>query len=102
MQTEQSIPTYLTEDFSLYLENMTSLDDPENPDLLANYLSNLFEKLKAMPLLFSGMIDQLAMAISSKVKIDSKGLAKLNLVEEPLWSQLYLLQYVTLLLLVLD
>tara|TARA_R110002050_G_scaffold69524_2_gene150534 strand:- start:750 stop:1226 length:477 start_codon:yes stop_codon:yes gene_type:complete len=88
MQTEQSLPDYLTDDFSLYLENMTSLADPENPDLLANYLSNLFEQLKAMPLLFSGMVDQLAMAITSKIKIDSKKLAEINLAEEPTWAEI--------------
>ena len=86
MQPEASIPDYLTDDFSLYLENMTSLADPENPDLLSNYLSNLFEQLKAMPLLFSGMVDQLAMAISTKVRIDSKNLSKIELSEEPDWQ----------------
>lgn len=88
MQTEQSIPEYLAEDFSLYLENMTSLADPENPDLLSNYLSNLFDQLKAMPLLFSGMVDQLAMAISSKIKIDSKNLAKIDLAQDPSWLEI--------------
>lgn len=87
MQTEQSLPDYLTDDFSLYLENMTSLADPENPDLLANYLSNLFEQLKSMPLLFNGMVDQLAMAISTQIKVDSKQLAKMNLTQEPSWSE---------------
>lgn len=86
MQSEQSVPAYLTDDFSLYLENMTSLADPENPELLSNYLSNLFEQLKAMPLLFSGMVDQLAMSISSKIKIDSKNLAKIDLSQEPTWA----------------
>jgi hypothetical protein len=57
MQTATSLPDYLTDDFSLYLENMISLTDPENPDLLSNYLSNLFEQLKNMPLLFNGMVD---------------------------------------------
>ena len=87
MQTETSLPDYLTDDFSLYLENMTSLADPENPDLLSNYLSNLFEQLKTMPLLFSGMVDQLAMAISTKVRIDSKNLAKIELNKEPSWGE---------------
>ncbi len=39
-----------------------------------------------MPLLFSGMVDQLAMAISNKIKIDGKKLAKINLAEEPTWG----------------
>jgi hypothetical protein len=88
MQPETSLPDYLQDDFSLYLENMTSLADPENPDLLANYLSNLFEQLKQMPLLFNGMVDQLAMAISTKVRIDSKNLAKVVLTTEPSWSEI--------------
>lgn len=87
MQSEISVPEYLTDDFSLYLENMTSLADPENPDLLSNYLSNLFAQLKIMPLLFNGMVDQLAMAISTKIKIDSKNLAKIELTEDPSWAE---------------
>ena len=88
MQTEKSIPDYLADDFSLYLENMTSLADPENPDLLSNYLSNLFEQLTQMPLIFSGMIDQLAMAISTKVRIDSKSLEKIALSDDTSWAEI--------------
>lgn len=88
MQSEKKVPDYLADDFSLYLENMDSLADPENPELLANYLSNLFEQLKQVPLLFSGMVDQLAMAISTKVRIDSKNLAKLALNNEPTWGEI--------------
>jgi len=86
MQTEASIPEYLSGDFSMYLENMNSLADPENPDLLSHYLSNLFKQLQEMPLLFTGMPDQLAMAIATKVRIDSKSLAKIELSEEPSWA----------------
>ena len=86
MQVETNLPDYLTDDFSMYLENMNSLTDPENPDLLSNYLSNLFEQLKQMPLLFEGMADQLAMAISTKVRIDSKNLSKIELTVEPSWD----------------
>lgn len=88
MQSEKKVPDYLADDFSLYLENMDSLADPENPELLANYLSSLFEQLKQMPLLFSGMVDQLAMAISTKVRIDSKNLAKVDLNDEPAWDDI--------------
>jgi hypothetical protein len=86
MPPETNLPDYLADDFSLYLENMTSLADPENPDLLSNYLSNLFEQLRQMPLLFNGMVDQLAMAISTKIRIDNKKLAKLSLTSAPSWS----------------
>ncbi len=86
MQVETNLPDYLTDDFSMYLENMNSLTDPENPDLLSNYLTNLFEQLKQMPLLFEGMADQLAMAISTKVRIDSKNLSKIELTVEPSWD----------------
>ena len=88
MQTDISLPDYLTDDFSMYLENMTSLADPENPDLLTNYLINLFEQLKQIPLLFNGMADQLAMAISSKVRVDSKKLKKIDLSIEPSWEEI--------------
>lgn len=87
MQVETNLPDYLTDDFSMYLENMNSLTDPENPDLLSNYLLNLFEQLKQMPLLFEGMADQLAMAISTKVRIDSKNLSKIELTVEPSWDE---------------
>jgi hypothetical protein len=88
MQPDTNLPDYLNDDFSMYLENMISLTDPENPDLLANYLSNLFEQLKSMPLLFNGMVDQLAMALSTKVRIDGKSLAKIELKEEPSWAEI--------------
>ena len=39
-----------------------------------------------MPLLFKGMVDQLAMAISSKVRVDSENLAKIGLSDEPTWN----------------
>ncbi|MBA6336235.1 hypothetical protein H4J57_03365 [Colwellia sp. BRX8-7] len=86
MQSQTNLPEYLTDDFSMYLENMNSLSDPENPDLLSNYLSNLFEQLKQMPLLFNGMVDQLAMAISTKVRINSKNLSTIELNDEPEWA----------------
>ncbi|MFT4939743.1 MAG: hypothetical protein ACI88A_002788 [Paraglaciecola sp.] len=88
MQPEASLPDYLSNDFSMYLENMTSYTDPENPDLLANYLANLFEQLKKMPLLFNGMVDQLAMAITTKIRIDSENLAKIVLTQEPSWDEI--------------
>lgn len=87
MQTQVTIPEYLTDNFSMYIENMTSLSDPENPDLLTNYLSNLFNQLQEMPLIFAGMPDQLAMAISTKVRVNSKELAKIDLTQEPAWPE---------------
>jgi hypothetical protein len=87
MQPETNLPDYLSDDFSMFLENMNSLADPENPDLLSNYLSNLFEQLKQMTLLFQGMVDQLAMAISTKVRIDSKNLSKIDFAINPSWNE---------------
>lgn len=86
MQSDKNIPDYLTDDFSMYLENMSSLTDPENPELLSIYLTSLFDQLKTTPLLFSGMVDQLAMAITTKIRIDSKNLALLDLSSEPSWA----------------
>jgi hypothetical protein len=70
----------------MYLENMTSLTDPENPELLSTYLTNLFEQLKTTPLLFTGMVDQLAMSITTKIRIDSKNLVLVDLTTEPSWA----------------
>lgn len=86
MQSDKNIPEYLTDDFSMYLENMSSLTDPENPELLTVYLASLFDQLKTTPLLFMGMVDQLAMAITTKIRIDSKNLALLDLADEPSWA----------------
>lgn len=88
MQAETIIPDYLTDEFSMYLENMTSLADPEKPELLANYLSSLFIQLKKKPLVFNGMVDQLAMSITTKIRIDSKNLAKTELNKEPSWDDI--------------
>ena len=88
MSTESNVPYYLADEFSMYLENMESLKDPENPDLLSNYLADLFKQLKAMPLLFVGMVDQLAMAITTKIKLDSKSINALNITKEPLWQDI--------------
>ena len=71
----------------MYLENMNSLTDPENPELLSTYLANLFTPLKTTPLLFTGMVDQLAMAITTKIRIDSKNLTLLDLSGEPSWAE---------------
>ena len=86
MQSKLIIPDYLTEDFAMYFENMSSLNDPENPDLLTVYLDNLFQQFKTLPMMFTDMVDQLAMAITTKVRIDIKGLASLNLSSMPDWS----------------
>lgn len=88
LQATKNLPDYLADDFSMYLENMNSLADPENPDLLSNYLSNLFKQLNTSPLLFAGMVDQLAMAITTKVRIDSKKLALVDLTVEPSWAEI--------------
>lgn len=88
MKVETSIPAYLADDFSMYLENMESLSDPENPDFLANYLKVLSAQLASSSNVFDGMVDQLAMAITRSVRIDSKNLAKIDLSQPPLWENI--------------
>lgn len=86
MKFETTIPTYLADDFSMYLENMESLTDPENPDLLTNYLKVLQAQLASNSSVFSGLVDQLAMAITRSVRIDSENLAKVDMTKQPLWA----------------
>jgi hypothetical protein len=88
MQSDTSIPAYLADDFSMYLENMQSLTDPENPDLLANYLKVLTQQLAADSKIFKGLVDQLAMAMTRSLRIDSKNLALLNLAHNPPWQEI--------------
>ncbi|WP_339722476.1 hypothetical protein [uncultured Paraglaciecola sp.] len=88
MKIETSIPAYLADDFSMYLENMESLSDPENPDFLTNYLKVLAAQLASSSTVFDGMVDQLAMAITRSVRIDSKNLAKLDLSQQPSWENI--------------
>jgi hypothetical protein len=88
MQSETEIPCYLSDDFSMYLENMESLSDPENPDLLTNYLKSLSAQLALNNSVFNGMVDQLAMAITRSVRIDSKDLTKLDLTQQPAWADI--------------
>jgi hypothetical protein len=86
MQQETTIPSYLTDDFFLYLENMESLSDPENPELLSNYLKVLSSQLAQESSMFIGLIDQLAMAITPSIRINSKELATIDLSSEPEWA----------------
>jgi hypothetical protein len=88
MQFATDIPSYLTDDFSMYLENMESLTDPENPDLLANYLKVLSAQLATNSAVFNGLVDQLAMAITRSVRIDSKNLAKVDVSHQPEWADI--------------
>jgi len=88
MKFETAIPAYLADDFSMYLENMESLNDPENPDLLTNYLKVLSAQLASNSSVFTGLVDQLAMAITRSVRIDSKNLAKLDVTEQPQWADI--------------
>lgn len=88
MKFETPIPAYLTDDFSMYLENMESLSDPENPDLLANYLKVLSTQLASNSSIFVGLVDQLAMAITRSVRIDSENLAKVDVTEQPQWADI--------------
>jgi hypothetical protein len=85
MLTDIKIPDYLEIDFSMYLENMSSLTDPESPDLLKNYLADLYKQLEKNSGLFTGLVDQLAMAITMSIRIDSKKLVLLDLSDEPQW-----------------
>jgi hypothetical protein len=88
MQSEVLIPSYLSDDFSMYLENMESLTDPENPELLTNYLKVLSAQLMSNSSIFTGLVDQLAMAITRSVRIDSKNLAKLDVTQQPEWADI--------------
>lgn len=88
MQFETSIPSYLSDEFSMYLENMESLTDPENPDLLTNYLKVLSAQLALNSSVFNGLVDQLAMAITRSVRIDSENLAKVDLTQQPEWADI--------------
>ncbi|MFT5840845.1 MAG: hypothetical protein ACI9UT_003359 [Flavobacteriales bacterium] len=88
MQFETDIPSYLSDDFSMYLENMESLTDPENPDLLTNYLKILSTQLATNSSVFNGLVDQLAMAITRSVRIDSKNLAKVDVSKQPAWADI--------------
>jgi hypothetical protein len=88
MQFETPIPSYLSDDFSMYLENMESLTDPENPDLLTNYLKVLSAQLALNSSVFNGLVDQLAMAITRSVRIDSENLAKVDLTQQPAWADI--------------
>ena len=88
MQFETLIPSYLSDDFSMYLENMESLTDPENPDLLTNYLKVLSAQLALNSSVFDGLVDQLAMAITRSVRIDSENLAKVDVSQQPAWADI--------------
>lgn len=88
MQFDTTIPSYLSDDFSMYLENMESLTDPENPDLLTNYLKVLSAQLATNSSVFIGMVDQLAMAITRSIRIDSKKLAKVDVSQQPAWADI--------------
>ena len=88
MQFETLIPAYLTDDFSMYLENMESLTDPENPDLLTHYLKVLSAQLALNSSVFNGMVDQLAMAITRSIRIDSENLAKLDVTQQTEWADI--------------
>jgi hypothetical protein len=88
MQFETLIPSYLSDDFSMYLENMESLTDPENPDLLTNYLKVLSAQLASNSSVFNGLVDQLAMAITRSVRIDSENLAKVDVTQQPAWADI--------------
>jgi hypothetical protein len=88
MSFETPIPSYLSDDFSMYLENIESLTDPENPELLGNYLKVLSAQLTSNSSVFNGLVDQLAMAISRSVRIDSKNLAKIDVSQQPAWDDI--------------
>ena len=87
MQFENTIPSYLENDFFMFLENIESYNDPENPELLKNYTSGLFEQLKINSSSFAGMVDQLALAIFTMIKIDTKKIKLISLEMEPDWQE---------------
>lgn len=88
MQFEKTIPFYLESDFFMFMENMESYNDPKNPDLLKHYTSGLFRQLKTNSSSFSGMVDQLAMAIFTMIRVDAKNIKLMSLESEPDWQEL--------------
>ena len=81
------VPGYLADDYHLLTENIESYKDPEEPDLLNNYVDSLLAQLNRTPEFLAGMPDQLAICLLLVVKLDSAKLSLLSLQSEPTWDE---------------
>jgi len=81
------IPGYLADDYHLLTENIESYKDPEEPDLLNNYVDSLLAQLNRTPEFLAGMPDQLAICLLLVVKLDSAKLSLLSSQSEPTWDE---------------
>ena len=81
------VPGYLVDDYQLLTENIESYKDPEEPDLLNNYVDSLLAQLNKTPGFLAGMPDQLAICLLLVVKLDCAKLSPLCLTSEPTWDE---------------
>ena len=86
MSKIEFVPGYLVDDYQLLTENIESYQDPEEPEIFKNYVSNLLTQLNQTPGFLAGMPDQLAMCLLYIVKLDSKKLLPLCMHSEPEWD----------------
>jgi hypothetical protein len=86
MSKIEFIPGYLVDDYQLLTENIESYQDPEEPELINNYVNSLLAQLNKTPEFLATMPDQLAMCLLFVVKLDSAKLSALSLHSEPSWD----------------
>ncbi|MEM5527348.1 hypothetical protein WN093_00835 [Gammaproteobacteria bacterium AS21] len=86
MSKIEFIPGYLVDDYQLLTENIESYQDPEEPELINNYVNSLLAQLNKTPEFLATMPDQLAMCLLFVVKLDSAKLSALSLNSEPEWD----------------
>ncbi len=87
MSKIEFVPGYLIDDYQLLTENIESYQDPEEPELLNNYVDRLLAQLNKTPGFLAGMPDQLAICLLFVVKLDCAKLAPLSVNSEPTWDE---------------